>query len=208
MLSRCLRGGIRLILTLFVGTTAFAASAPVTVLLDFEQPGSSSALPALTAELHRLLSRADIQVDIQVKNSFAGHAEFKDVVLVKMKGRCSMESLSVAALSGERGPLAMTYSVDGNVLPFADVNCDRVRTSVQRASGRANAAQHQAEYGIALARVVAHELYHILAKSSTHTRAGITKQALSSTELTERNFDFSLRALESFHRAEATAAKP
>jgi hypothetical protein len=205
MLSRCLRCGIRLFLTVFAVTTAFAASAPVTVLLDFEQPGSGSALASLTAELHRLLSQADIQVDIQLKNSLAEHAEFKDVVLVKMKGRCSMDSLPVVASFDKRGPLAMTYSVDGNVLPFADVNCDRVRTSLQRASGRANPAQHQAEYGIALARVMAHELYHILAQSPTHTRDGITKQALSSTELIERNFDFSPGALESFHRAEATA---
>lgn len=31
----------------------------------------------------------------------------------------------------ERGPLAFTHSVDGEILPFSEVACDKVRSSLQ-----------------------------------------------------------------------------
>ncbi len=207
MLSLSSRAQAPLVVALLVASSGFAASAaPVTVILDFQQPRSSVSVRALGTELRRLLSRADVQVDVMLKDSLPSHAEFHDVVLVKMKGHCSMDVLPVSALSDERGPLAMTYAVEGTVLPFADVDCDRVRTSVQRVCGRAHPKEHESEYSVALARVMAHELYHILARSPDHTRAGISKEALSSAELTQSTFDFSRRALDRFRKAESAAS--
>ncbi len=102
-----------------------------------------------------------------------------------------MNALPIGALSDERGPLAMTHSVDGELLPFGEVECDRVRTALQRTVGRSNPEAHQVEYGVALARVMAHEIYHMLAKSAAHTREGVTKQALSSTELSRETLRLS-----------------
>jgi hypothetical protein len=81
------------------------------------------------------------------------------------------------------GPLAMTHSVNGELLPFGEVECDRVRTALQRTVGRGNPEAHQTEYGVALARVMAHEIYHMLEKSAAHTKDGLSKEALSATEL-------------------------
>ena len=38
-------------------------------------------------------------------------------------------------------------------------------------------------YGSALGKVMAHEIYHMLAHESHHTATGLTKEALSSREL-------------------------
>jgi len=70
--------------------------------------------------------------------------------------------------------------VDGKVLPFSDVECDRVRASIRSANGR---QLSDLVLGRALARVLAHELYHVLARTPTHARAGLAKRSLSGIEL-------------------------
>jgi hypothetical protein len=44
--------------------------------------------------------------------------------------------------------------------------------------------------GRALARVIGHELYHILARTSQHPAAGIAKAAFSISDLTMPGLDF------------------
>ena len=158
---------------------------PVTVLLDFEQPHSPASFLALKQELARILTPARFAVDLRIRSEVSASAEFRELVLFKMKGACTMSALPIDALSDERGALAMTYSVDGQVLPFGEVECDRVRLSVQRAVGRGSSEAHQAAFGVALARVMAHEMYHMIAKSSAHTKGGITKKSLSGRELSQ-----------------------
>ncbi len=157
----------------------------ITVLLDFEQPHSSLSLQLIQHELDRILAPVRLNVHLRVKSELPRAPQFSDLVLFKMKGRCSMDALPIGALSDERGPLAMTYSVDGGLLPFGEVQCDRVRQSLQRALGRANPATHQTAFSIALARVIAHEMYHMITNSSTHTKEGVTKESLSGRELSQ-----------------------
>ena len=155
----------------------------ITVLVDFTDVRSATSLNALKSELQNILSDSHLQLDLQLKSDFPDASVPGDLVLFKMKGHCTMNALPIAALSDERGPLPMTYSVNGELLPFGEVQCDRVRTALQRAIGRSNPEAHQTEYGVALARVMAHEIYHMLAKSATHTKEGLTKEALSPGEL-------------------------
>jgi len=159
---------------------------PVTVLLDFDQPHSSVSLQSMQQELDRILASARLKVDLRLHNELPDAPQFHDVVIFKMKGHCTMNALPIAALSDERGALAMTYSVDGSLLPFGEVECDRVRQSVQRAVGKGNPESHQAVFGIALARVIAHEMYHMISNSSTHTKDGVTKESLSGRELSQQ----------------------
>jgi hypothetical protein len=156
---------------------------PVTVVMDFTGVRSAASLNALRTELQTILADSHLQIDLQLRSNWADAPVSGDLVLFKMKGYCTMNAIPIGALSDERGPLAMTHVVDGELLPFGEVECDRVRTALQRTVGRSNPEAHQVEYGVALARVMAHEIYHMLAKSAAHTREGITKEALSSAEL-------------------------
>ena len=174
--------------------TVFAGSAvalsglkaqPVTVLLEYDRPASPAATRALEAELARIFIGSPIRLDLRLKNEVPEYSQFDELVLFRMRGTCSMMALPVAALSDERGPLAMTHMVNGELLPFGEVECDRVRTSVQRRLGRGSPASHETQLGIALARVMAHEVYHMMAHSAVHTKGGVTKAALSSEELFE-----------------------
>ena len=124
-----------------------------------------------------------MRLDLRLRTEILATAEFPDVVVFKMKGSCTMNSLPVGAVSDERGPLAMAYSQDGQILHFGEVECDRVRESLQRVVGRGSASKYELVFGNALGLVLAHETYHILANSKLHTKDGLTKASLSAREL-------------------------
>jgi hypothetical protein len=160
---------------------------PVTVLMEFTGTRSAASLSALKSELQTILSDSHLKIDLELKSDWPDTPVSGDLLLFKLKGACTMNAVPIGALSDERGPLAMTHAVNGELLPFGEVECDRVRTALQRTVGRGNPEAHQAEYGIALARVMAHEIYHMLEKSAAHTKDGLSKEALSSLELSRGN---------------------
>lgn len=171
-------------------STAWSASAPaafrITVLISFEQPHSGISLKNLESQLHSILSETGLQLDVRDRSQIPAGAEFGQLVVFYMKGSCSMQSLPIGALSDERGPLAMAYSTHGNILPFAEVECDRVRLSLERALGKQSTRAFQPAFDTALGIVMAHEIYHMLAKTSDHTRTGLTKTRLTARELLDK----------------------
>jgi hypothetical protein len=51
-------------------------------------------------------------------------------------------------------------------------------------------AQREYTYGRAIARLLAHEIYHIVAQTREHTRAGIAKEHFSANDLLAEHFEF------------------
>jgi hypothetical protein len=153
------------------------------VLLTFEQPHSAESFTAIQTQLQSLLSKAGLTVDLRDRSETPARAEFSHLVLFRMKGHCTTNPLPIAALSDERGPLAMAYSSDGKILPFGEVECDRVRKSLDRVLWRTKDSANQSALGTALATVLAHEIYHMLGDRVKHTHDGITKSSLSAHEL-------------------------
>jgi hypothetical protein len=155
----------------------------VTVLVDFEKPYSTASIDAMRQELQTLFAPSGLKIDLRLKNQLPPGSEFNQLVVFKMKGACSMVAMPIGALSDERGPLAMTYSSDGELLHFGEVECDRVRQSLQRVLGKGYPEKRQTALGMALGVVVAHEMYHMMANAKGHTAAGITKHSLSTDEM-------------------------
>lgn len=155
----------------------------VTVLVDFEKPYAAASIDALRNELQTLFAPSGLKIDVRLKSQLASGAEFNQLVVFKMKGACSMVAMPVGALSDERGPLAMTYSSDGELLHFGEVECDRVRQSLQRVLGKGCPEKRQTAFGTALGVVMAHEMYHMMANAKGHTGEGITKHSLSAEEM-------------------------
>jgi hypothetical protein len=103
------------------------------------------------------------------------------LVVVKLVGRCDMDG-SPALL--QPGPLGWTHEVDGTVLPFTDLACDHIRGAVQSAMLDGNQLRGNILLGKAMGRVLAHELYHIVADTSDHGQEGVAQAALSPRQLT------------------------
>lgn len=183
---------VSLILALSLAAAAAPSQSelPLTVVLDFEH-GSNVPLKTVHTELQKLLSGAHVAVDLRLRSELPEYPQLGQVVMFKMRGVCSADaSIPVDALSDERGALAMTYTSDGQILPFGEVECDRLRKSLGRIWGEPLGEQHSRDLGIAIARVMAHEIYHILGDSAEHTKSGVTKARLTSRELVQPELNF------------------
>lgn len=170
-----------------------ARVAPVTVLLDFEQSPSETSLAAMRDEAQRLLAKSGVRIDVGIRGQVPPSAEFENLLLFHMKGRCAMDPYPV--LFDERGPLAMTYTSDGVVLPFGEIRCDRVKRSLKRTLTGDDYKRGDLVLGRALGRVLAHEMYHMLAGVRSHTAAGVTRHGLTSEDLRGPEMSFDAKAL-------------
>jgi hypothetical protein len=70
---------------------------------------------------------------------------------------------------------------DGVVLPFGEVNCDLVRAVMS--DGTQKGKPNDVVFGDALARVLAHELFHFITNSTQHLERGLTKSSFSRKDL-------------------------
>lgn len=175
-----------LVFTAVLGTAALAASSEVTVLLQFDVPAHHpETMAALENEVKEQLKPTGLKVELKRREEVDPQANFTDVVLVKFRGTCTMQHW--APLMDERGPWAWTHAVDGEVLPFSEVACDQVRRAVKQAMWGGERGQANTLYGRALGRVVAHELFHILAKTKHHGKDGLAKTALTPRQLIDDN---------------------
>jgi hypothetical protein len=132
-------------------------------------------------ELGAILKDSGIQIDWRERNQVSSAESFANLVVVKFRGACKIDP--AADRDAETGPLAFTHTSDGAILPFSEVECDRVRSTLLRALPAQNRGHSEIVYGRAMARVLAHELYHVLAGTESHSRQGVTQRALSGAEL-------------------------
>jgi hypothetical protein len=103
------------------------------------------------------------------------------LVVVKLVGHCDMDGTPAFLVPG---PLGWSHEVNGAILPFSDLACDNIRGAVQSAMLDGNQIRGNVLLGRAMGRVLAHELYHIVADTSDHGREGVTQASLTPRELT------------------------
>lgn len=159
----------------------------LTVLFDFDGTYSSASVQEMQHEVDRLLQRTGVNLDLRLRSEAKQHEDFEDLVLVRFHGSCKMTNM--APLLDERGPLAWSHTVEGAILPFGEVSCDKIRRAVESALWGGQKAQKDQLFGRALGRVVAHELYHIIASTHKHGKKGIAQASLSPQELIADRLD-------------------
>lgn len=186
---------MRLVAIITLLFCAFAASSRaeiaigtnLTVLLDFENRPHSKALDEMQSEVRGLLRRTGVRLDLRLRSETHPSADFEEVVLMRFQGTCKMGHM--APMIDERGPLAWSHSIEGEILPFGDVACDKIRRSVEDALYGGKKGQREKMFGRALGRVVAHELYHIIGSTHIHGKKGVAQAALSGRELIDDHME-------------------
>ena len=103
------------------------------------------------------------------------------LVVVRLVGDCDMDGSPAYLVPG---PLAWAHEADGAILPFGGLACDNLRGAVEAARLQQTEVRGNALLGRAMGRVLAHELYHIVADKADHGRSGVTQSALTPRELT------------------------
>ncbi|HTP34106.1 MAG TPA: hypothetical protein VMJ75_18135 [Candidatus Acidoferrales bacterium] len=158
--------------------SAFAEG--ITIVLDFQGPKNEQSIAEMKREFAGIMKDASLTVDWKSRAE-AEQLSFPNLLVVRFKGTCVLRP--VPYLLDERGPLAFTYTTDGDVQPFSEVKCDEVSRVVRSAMAGADFANADLLMGRALGRVLAHEVVHILTKSGSHGHGGVAKSALSGRQL-------------------------
>ena len=168
-----------------------AADAPLTIslLMQFDNARyrSVESYRALEQELRAMLSRPDVDFEFITLEDVKPPAQFQALVSVRMTGTCAVDNRTGLY---SPGPLAFAHSSDGHILPFIEVDCDRVRRHVRGALWGPEMDRAAYLYGRALARVLAHELYHVLSGRAHHTETGLTAPTVSGRQLISNSFVF------------------
>lgn len=153
----------------------------ITVLLQFDESASSRSVEALRTELASLIRPAGLELDYRLGSELGPDETPADIIVVRFRGTCRTDTRLM--LPDERGPFAFTHASDGEILPFAEVACDRVQTSLRQLAGRVDPRRADEIFGRALGRVVAHEIYHIVAKTPHHGSKGVARKGLTRDQL-------------------------
>ena len=156
-------------------------SPPVTVFFQFESAPNPRTFQFMRSEIDRLFASVPLRFDWMRIEEAPESGVVGEAIIVRFRGNCSLSGLPV--VPDERGPFAWAAVTDGVVQPFAEVNCDRVRAAVHGAMWGGERAEANRYLGIGLARVVAHEIYHIYFRSRRHEAAGVMRHALTPTDL-------------------------
>jgi hypothetical protein len=162
-------------------------SPSVAIFMDFDsQPGVAS-VQVMEKEVDALLKPSGVTLNWRLARDNDGTETFSGLVVMKFRGQCRVEGWTQPGNDfgtlGETLALGSTQVTDGVVLPFSAVECDQVRKALGYLHPGTTQFDRQKTLGLALARVVAHELYHILARTTSHASAGLAKASQSLQDL-------------------------
>jgi len=159
-----------------------AGDRPVTVIVDFDSAHPVAVTRAMQQETSRLLAALGYSPDWRPRASITESESFDRVAMVHFHGTCSSLEIAGSRVPA-RMPVGSTAVQNGDVLPFAEIDCSTIGAYISREIVRRDPATRQQIYGRALGRVVAHELEHILSNTKVHESAGIFRESFSASDL-------------------------
>ena len=156
-------------------------SQTLAILFQFERPYANRALVETQRELNVLTRGAAVRLEWYDRGGPQASSSFPNILVLDFLGNCDPRSDSTLAGPVD-GWLARMHVSDGVVLPFGEVNCDLVRALLSDGTQRGRTDDRA--FGRALARVLAHELYHFITNTTEHLGRGLTKPSFSREDLT------------------------
>ncbi len=119
-----------------------------------------------------------VDIEEATRQTFSGR-----IVLLRMLDHLGVVREREAVRELPRAALAWTHASGRDVTPFGAVDLGALRGFLGiAASGDCQPAEAR-QQGVAVARVAAHEIYHMLTRSRTHSAKGLMKAALTRDEL-------------------------
>jgi Fe-S cluster biogenesis protein NfuA len=176
-----------------------APEPPLAILMKFDRTPPAGVLDSMQREVAEIFAPAGIQVAWRSLENSDGREVFRHVVVVRFRGACSGNPVSLMELEPllEETELAHALVRDGRALPFAEVHCDRVSAFLRPW----RKAEQAGTLGIAMGRVIAHELYHVLTNTLTHGQGDLSKAHVSAEDLGSRAAIFSPEEIELFKKS-------
>ena len=174
---------------------------------DAHQP--SAPLEIMKRELSGMMQAAGYRVIYSDPRRPDAEARFSTLIVLELRGDCSLPSGSYrmerSVASGIS--LAETSVSEGVVMPFSYINCANLTRMVGPLLGDEPNSLREYSYGRAMARVAAHELYHVMVGSRDHGHEGVAKASFSPADLLDERFDFDHGALAQLRQKAAEASQ-
>jgi hypothetical protein len=168
-----------------------AAAGDELVLYLRHQPGvPAGVIEAMQREVSALMQPVGVRVRWVAPGERA-EAAAGSLAVVELMGQCSASMPDTH--SGSSAPLqrlGYTAVSNGRVLPFSWLDCSALQQFLSPALDRQSKGKRDFFYGRALGRILAHEVYHVLARTVEHTREGIAEPKVSVVDLMSERFEF------------------
>ena len=185
----------RTIAALFVFSFSALAAAPqaapdfrpatVGVMLSFERKPSPDWARRLRREVEEIFGPSKLDLRWEVLNDHTQPGSYSRAVVVEVRGRCGFTRVAeVEPAWNGTVQLGWTLVNDGEVIPHAAIDCDRIAAVV--AGARKLALNRQllpGMYQTLSARVLAHELMHALLRTADHQQSGCLRTPLRLADL-------------------------
>ena len=152
----------------------------LTLILHVEDLDSDATIEFMNNELGDIFEPLGMWTETRLDTDIKPGDLFERVAVIKLKGGCQLNH----EIPGfQRGPLGMVQRVDGTILPFIDIYCGRVHDMVREDLRVDEKPERSRKFSRALARVIAHELYHVFSQTVEHTKSGLSKAAFTASDL-------------------------
>lgn len=157
------------------------AADSVTIVLSAQQNASKLSIAVLEQELSGI---SDLNLDLKLLRTedLTTGIELDRPVQVRLMGRCNLAGAPEKA-SRRPGPYAWAHVSDGQVLPFIEVDCDRIRHALFSTMWGEDFQHRDFLLGRALARIIAHELHHVVHSEVHHSEEGLAQPRLTAASL-------------------------
>jgi hypothetical protein len=175
-------------LVLCLSVCAQAQTRTLALYLDSPRGLDAASSAAMRGELQRLLTPAGLEITWKRMSDRKAGENFDLVAVTSFAGLCTVDKRS-GPVTASAVSLADTSISDGHILPFFRVDCTRLIAML-------GSQVEPATFGRALARVAAHEIYHIVAQTTEHQERGVAKATFSLRDLTSTRFDLDIWSIE------------
>jgi hypothetical protein len=173
-------------LVLLLSICAQAQTRTLALYADLPRDLDPESKIVMHEELQSLIAPAGLEIIWKGLTDRKSGENFDLVAVTSFTGSCATDNPASAVPAAVS--LADTSISDGHVLPFFRIDCSRV-------IGMLGSQPDPIVVGRALARVAAHEIYHIVAQTAQHQEKGIAKASFSTNDLTTARFDLDIWAL-------------
>jgi len=169
------------LLLMAASTSVGFASTEVTIILRFDHGHSEPAVNEMKRELQNVLYDSGVQLSWRGAGEISPSESFANLVVVTFRGSCEMKPFA-PPLPDEPVALGYSHVSNGQVIPFAEVECDRIRSELRTTHALVGPGGDRL-LGRAMGRVLAHELHHIIDHTRAHSHTGLYRKSLSPQDL-------------------------
>jgi hypothetical protein len=180
------------------------------VYLTLDPKQAAGPLENMKRELSGIMESAGYRVVYSDPRTPDPNAQYSVLAVLELHGACGMPAgnyrVERAVASG--ASLAKTSVSAGVVMPFSRIDCANVTRLIGPLLADEGGAQRDYFYGRAMARIAAHELYHVMMGTCAHAREGVAKASFTVNDLLDEHFEFDRAALAGLRRKAAEAESP